>query len=79
MIYICTDLLHSLAYTAPHVIGYKQKPIGTKLKIGFSSMFFREHASGKMIQGIIANLPRDLFHVTIIAVKGVWVSSCAVG
>ena len=57
-------------------MNYQPKKVGTKLKIGFSSMFFREHASGKMIQGIIANLPRDLFHVTIIAVKGVWVSSC---
>ena len=43
---------------------------GTKIRVGFSSLFFREHASGKMIQGVIHNLPRDRFEVIVFALRG---------
>ncbi len=33
-------------------------------------MFFREHASGKMIQGIIKNIDKSKFHVTVFCLKG---------
>ena len=40
-----------------------------KIKIGFSSMFFKTHASGKMIQGIIAGLDRARFEVVVFCIK----------
>lgn len=64
----------SLTYVAPHVAAYDQEktPVGhanRKIKVGFTSMFFRDHASGKMIQGIIQNLSRSKFHVTVFSIK----------
>ena len=40
-----------------------------KIKVGFSSMFFKQHASGKMIQGIIAGIDRDRFEVVVFCIK----------
>ena len=38
-----------LQYTAPHVYNKQLKRPGEKIRVAFSSMFFREHASSKMI------------------------------
>lgn len=40
-----------------------------RIKVGFSSMYFRDHASGKMIQGIIEALPKDKFDIIVFAIK----------
>ena len=62
----------SLTYVAQHVRAYDKAPPasrkGRQIKVGFISMFFRDHASGKMIQGIIKNLPRDKVRVTVFAI-----------
>lgn len=67
-----------LTYVAPHVQAYDAavqagrvpSHAGRKLRVGFISMFFREHASGKMIQGIIEGISRSKFHVTVFCIKG---------
>eukprot|EP00035_Acanthoeca_spectabilis_P035903 m.36738 g.36738 ORF g.36738 m.36738 type:complete len:691 (+) comp7609_c0_seq1:62-2134(+) len=63
-----------LAYVAPFVAnlrksGQSRVPGRTRVKIGFSSMFFREHASGRMIQGVLAGLDRKLFEVVVFCIK----------
>jgi predicted O-linked N-acetylglucosamine transferase (SPINDLY family) len=57
-----------LSYVSPFVAELKRKGLHRvanrkRIKVGFSSMFFREHASGRMIQGVIDALSRDLFEV----------------
>jgi protein O-GlcNAc transferase len=69
----------ALDYVAPHVQQYDAAvragalPArgGRPLRVGFVSMFFREHASGKMIQGIIRDLaqPEHNLHVTVFCIK----------
>eukprot|EP00040_Diaphanoeca_grandis_P012577 m.63728 g.63728 ORF g.63728 m.63728 type:complete len:704 (+) comp23331_c0_seq2:120-2231(+) len=66
-------------YVASHVVEIQQKrksdptfvslKKGQKIKVGFTSMFFKEHASGKMIQGIIEGLDRAKFEVVIFCIK----------
>eukprot|EP00041_Stephanoeca_diplocostata_P018680 m.393491 g.393491 ORF g.393491 m.393491 type:complete len:580 (-) comp21087_c1_seq26:270-2009(-) len=70
----CNDHVSGLgrvSYVAPHV--QKQLPwhpsSNRKIRVGFSSMFFRVHASGKMIQGIIEGLSRTKFEVVVFCIK----------
>eukprot|EP00039_Didymoeca_costata_P031422 m.34660 g.34660 ORF g.34660 m.34660 type:complete len:484 (+) comp8759_c0_seq2:986-2437(+) len=63
-----SSTLSSLSYVAPHV--YKARNTSkTRTRVGFISMFFKEHASGKMIQGIISSLSSELFEVYIFCIK----------
>ncbi|MCZ2809808.1 MAG: hypothetical protein O2V44_10680, partial [Candidatus Bathyarchaeota archaeon] len=39
-----------------------------KFKIGFISTFFNDHTIGKLNRGIIANLSRDAFTVTVFSI-----------
>ncbi len=38
---------------------------GDKLRVGFISQHFRNHTIGSFMAGLIANLPRDRFHVSV--------------
>jgi predicted O-linked N-acetylglucosamine transferase (SPINDLY family) len=58
------------AYDAAVKRGAVPSHAGRKIKLAFISMFFREHASGKMIQGIIKNIDKSKFHVTVFCLKG---------
>ncbi|NQV57796.1 MAG: hypothetical protein HQ503_18180, partial [Rhodospirillales bacterium] len=57
-----------LAYTAPHC-GTPSKG-GGKIKVGFISAYFRRHSIGRLMQGVIENLPRDVFEVVVITQPG---------
>lgn len=41
---------------------------GKKIRIGFVSRFFKDHTVGRLMQGLIANLSRKLFHVSLISI-----------
>eukprot|EP00037_Helgoeca_nana_P019413 m.189285 g.189285 ORF g.189285 m.189285 type:complete len:692 (-) comp24853_c0_seq2:1257-3332(-) len=63
-----------LGYIAPFVTklhrgGLSRVANRQRIRVGFSSMFFREHASGRMIQGIIAGLSRDRFEVIVFCLR----------
>jgi len=56
----------SLLYTAPHCLSGAAREGDQKIRIGFISRFFtREHIIWKVTKGIIANLSRQHFSVTI--------------
>jgi predicted O-linked N-acetylglucosamine transferase (SPINDLY family) len=38
-----------------------------RIKIGFISKFFRNHTIGRLMQGLVARLPRERFEVTVIS------------
>ena len=44
------------------------KPSGEKIRVGFASSFFRDHTIGKLTRGLIAQLSRADFHVTLFSV-----------
>lgn len=53
----------SLSYTAPHCQMSKHES-GDRLKVGFISQYFRDHAVGWCYQGIMRNMPRDRLSVS---------------
>jgi predicted O-linked N-acetylglucosamine transferase (SPINDLY family) len=57
-----------LGWTAPHCDGVK--PERGKIKIGFLSAYFYRHSVGRMMVGLISQLPKDLFEVVVITTKG---------
>jgi protein O-GlcNAc transferase len=54
----------ALGYTAPHCQDY-QWPQQRKIKIGFVSKHLRGHSIGKLMQGVIRELDRNLFEVCV--------------
>ncbi|MDP6645169.1 MAG: tetratricopeptide repeat protein [Rhodospirillales bacterium] len=58
----------SLAYVAPHC----ENPIGDrdKIRVGFASAYFRRHSVGRLMQGVIEKLPRQLFEIVVITQPG---------
>lgn len=81
-----------LTYTAPWVAELKRKAAkrgnsvarqGTgakgRIKVGFSSMFFKNHSVGKFIQGTIAHLDPERFEVVIFALRETWTPAHAPG
>lgn len=53
----------SLSYTAPHCQLPKRES-GDRLKVGFISQYFRDHAVGWCYQGVMRNMPRDRISVS---------------
>jgi uncharacterized protein (TIGR03032 family) len=45
------------------------KPRGKRLRVGFVSAYFCQHTIGLLNLGLIRNLPRDRFEVTVIALR----------
>jgi len=58
----CPDL----AWTAPHV-GRRHEG---RVRVGFVSAFFRRHSIGRLMEGLIANLPKDEFEIVIVTQPG---------
>ena len=54
----------SLAFEAAHCHDVRGRPVG-KPRIGFVSPFFRDHTLGRLMGGVIEQLPRDQFTVVI--------------
>eukprot|EP00123_Amoebidium_parasiticum_P000125 comp10318_c0_seq1/m.5119 comp10318_c0_seq1/g.5119 ORF comp10318_c0_seq1/g.5119 comp10318_c0_seq1/m.5119 type:complete len:699 (-) comp10318_c0_seq1:691-2787(-) len=76
---ICRRADPSLLYVAPHVkiaLSQPQLPAATrgpneKIRVGFSSLYFKTHASAKMIRGIIETIDHKKFHVVVFALREV--------
>lgn len=54
-----------LLYVAPHTAKPPAPPEGRRLKVGMVSRFFRQHTIGLLFAGLVAELPRDRFEVTV--------------
>ncbi|MBT5111103.1 MAG: tetratricopeptide repeat protein, partial [Rhodospirillaceae bacterium] len=57
------DACPMLDYTAPHCRGLRA-PAGKRVKVGFVSRYFRDHAVGWYYHGILRYMPRDRISVT---------------
>jgi predicted O-linked N-acetylglucosamine transferase (SPINDLY family) len=57
----------SLAEEAPHVARSRKNE---RLRVGFVSAFFRRHSVGRLMDGLIATLPREEFEVVVITQPG---------
>ncbi|MBT3553871.1 MAG: tetratricopeptide repeat protein [Rhodospirillaceae bacterium] len=57
-----------LDYVAPHV---ENPPSARgKIRVGFLSTYFRRHSVGRLMQGVLARLPKELFEIVIITQPG---------
>jgi protein O-GlcNAc transferase len=57
-----------LDYVAPHV---ENPPTGRdKIRIGFVSAYFRRHSIGRLMQGVIERLPKEIFEIVVITQPG---------
>lgn len=54
-----------LLYTAPHCRTASERTEGKKISVGFVSRHFSEHTIGIVMRGIIAQLSRESFTVTV--------------
>ncbi|MBT6364321.1 MAG: tetratricopeptide repeat protein [Rhodospirillaceae bacterium] len=54
-----------LDYQAPHCTTPTKPEPGARIKVGFVSTFLRNHTIGRLYRGLIANLDRDKFHVSV--------------
>ncbi len=55
-----------LMYTSPFLLhGSTLQSRSSVIKVGFHSAYFYHHSVGLLLQGIIANLDRKYFHVTV--------------
>jgi protein O-GlcNAc transferase len=54
----------SLLTVAPHCIRPEPRPDG-RVRVGFASHFFRAHTIARLFQGLVAQLSRARFHVTL--------------
>jgi predicted O-linked N-acetylglucosamine transferase (SPINDLY family) len=65
------DLLRQMRrlYAAPSSGAAPRPPVGagSKIRVGFISAFFKNHTIGRLMQGLIANLSRDRFAVTVLS------------
>tara|TARA_B100000809_G_scaffold135744_1_gene133331 strand:- start:973 stop:2934 length:1962 start_codon:yes stop_codon:yes gene_type:complete len=57
-----------LGWTAPHCNGVKRER--GKIKIGFLSAYFYRHSVGRMMVGLISQIPKNLFEVVVITTNG---------
>ena len=57
-----------LSWISPNCRAKKRS--GGKIKIGFISTYFRNHSVGKLMVGLILNLPRERFEIFIITQRG---------
>lgn len=58
----------SLGFTAPHTLNGRNRKHEPRIKVGFVSRFFFEHSIGRLMRGVIANLDRERFHVTVVVI-----------
>jgi predicted O-linked N-acetylglucosamine transferase (SPINDLY family) len=57
-----------LGTVAPHV---ENPPAGRdKIRVGFLSTYFRRHSVGRLMQGVIERLPKELFEIVVITQPG---------
>lgn len=56
----------SLSYIADHCRMSPYRPAGSKIKIGFISMYFWNHTVGNLMRGIMARLSRRAFSVSVL-------------
>ncbi len=56
-------------YLAPQFpeAAHKRPRAGDKLRVGIITKYFREHTIGRLVQGLIASLPRQQLHVSALA------------
>ena len=54
-----------LDYLAPHCATPKKTEPSARIKVGFVSTFLRNHTIGRLYRGLIANLDREKFHVSV--------------
>jgi predicted O-linked N-acetylglucosamine transferase (SPINDLY family) len=72
----CNDrdvMLQLAALHTPAIVAPRQKETSagdSRPRIGFISRCFRHHTVGELMRGIIANLSRELFHVTVFSIGG---------
>jgi len=59
-----------LNWEAPHCQRPRDKPLQGRIKIGIASAFLHGHTIGKLYGGLIEDLPRDRFEVTLIRAGG---------
>jgi len=57
-----------LTWTAPHC--GKERRLNSKIKIGIISTFLYSHTIGHLFHGIIKNLSRETFHITVFRFPG---------
>ena len=60
----------SLTTIAPHCLPGVERPRRERIHIGFISKYFFEHSVGRHNAGIIANIDRSKFHVTVFHFPG---------
>ena len=59
-----------LAWQAPHIAGWRERPANPRLKVGFLSAQFRLHTIGRVNRGLIEKLLRDDIELTLIRAPG---------
>lgn len=60
----------ALAWQAPHVAGWRERPLNRRLKVGFVSAQFRLHPIGRVNRGLVEKLPREDIELTLIRAPG---------
>lgn len=55
----------SLGLVAPHCVHGRGRADEPRIKVAFVSSFLFDHSIGRLNRGLIANLDRDRFHVTV--------------
>lgn len=63
--------LRARLYIAPQNVAWSKKrerKPGEKIRVGLISKYFRDHTIGRLMQGVVAKLPREDFHVTVLSV-----------
>lgn len=58
----------SLGMVAPHCVDPRSREDEPRIKVAFVSTFLFDHSIGRLNRGLIANLDRDRFHVTVVIV-----------
>ena len=48
-----------VSFKAQHIMGYKPKAPGEKIRLGFMSYYFRDHSVSKMIAGLFKHLDKS--------------------
>ncbi len=60
----------ALAWQAPHLAGWRERPLNRRLKVGFVSAQFRLHTIGRVNRGLVEKLPREEIELTLVRAPG---------
>lgn len=60
--------LYRRVYQPSHGVAERAASQGRKIRVGFVSSFLRDHTIGELNRGIIANLSRELFEVSVFSI-----------